>query len=918
MASATADPSREAPMSPTGTTAPLRRPPMMKGEAPVAVAGGGAPAGKAATGGEVDLFARTWESLDFGVVLERLSAECRTEMGRVRALVPDFKTTLEEVHELYERVSEVLLLAGDAVPLRSGMSVERQLAIAADGSTLEAGEIASVASALEGLFELREFFCGATADAKSAGGMVDRSGKTPRLAAVAAEITLDEGLLALLRGAFDSQGELSAERFPEIGRLRSKVASLRQGIKSTMNKLMAGGEFSGMLADEGREAYVSEIAGRFVIPVTPTYKRTVGIVHDSSRTGKTLYVEPSQVVGPTNEMVEAKLQLKVETQRILSQMTLKIAEHEDEILRSLAAAGEVDLALARGRLGTKTRGTIPKVMNEGTIKLVNARHPVLLLRGKTPVGNDMSLDGSMQALILTGPNAGGKTVVLKTLGLVALMTRAGIPIPAEPGARVDLFDPVLADIGDLQSVTGDLSTFSGHLVVAKAVLSGAKAGSLVLMDEMGSGTDPMQGAALAQSLLEALVDAGSRVALTTHYTQLKELAAADDRFGVSAMQFVDGRPTYRLIKGAVGESFALQVAERLELPAFVVDRARNLLDDNTRQVSELISKLEDERNQLQEQLERAATREAEVLKQLKKLAEEREEAAELRSTAKRDAAKEYATKLDANEKKLKQMFDKARNKPTTNVIGSSIGEIRALKKEVEQEAAAPTYSAEDLGLTPLKKRDKLARGETVVVCDGTSIGWEGEVLSTSNRDVEVFLPSAEASMRFAFSQLSRVPPGGVKWPSQSPSGGSLGKKRLPGGAGPPAGGEVVAPRRKTGTSRRVAQYLEDDAGSLSSGGDGGTNRRRKKGSGDNYFVRTERNTLDLRGMTLSEAQDDCDMFFSASIMDDVDGVYLLHGHGTGILKAGIRRWLPRNSMVAKWRPATQEDGGDAYTVVELK
>ncbi|CAM9699532.1 unnamed protein product, partial [Ectocarpus fasciculatus] len=368
----------------------------------------------------------------------------------------------------------------------------------------------------------------------------------------------------------------------------------------------------------------------------------------------------------------------------------------------------------------------------------------------------------------------------------------------------------------------------------------------------------------------------------------------------------------------------VQVAERLELPAFVVERARSLLDDNTRQVSELISKLEDERNQLQDQLDRAAKRETEVMQQLKKLAEEREEAAELRSMAKRDAAKEYAVKLDANEKKLKQMFDKARSEPTTNVIGSSIGEIRALKKEVQKEAAVPTYTAQDLGLTPLKKRDRVAKGEKVVVCDGSSIGWEGEVLSTSNRDVEVFLPSAEASMRFAFSQLSRLPPGGVKWPAQSPSGGSLAKKRYPGGiVGPPGGAAPAAaaatPRRKTGTSRRVAQYLEDDVGSFSSGdGDDSSNKRRKKRSGDNYFMRTERNTLDLRGMTLSEAQGDCDMFFSNSIMDGDDGVYLLHGHGTGVLKAGIRRWLPRNSMVAKWRPASQEDGGDAYTVVELK
>ncbi|CAM9171787.1 unnamed protein product, partial [Ectocarpus sp. 8 AP-2014] len=262
-----------------------------------------------------------------------------------------------------------------------------------------------------------------------------------------------------------------------------------------------------------------------------------------------------------------------------------IAEHEDEILQSLAAAAEVDLALARGRLGTKTGGTIPKVKGSSGDG-VNWCRATWCCRGAGGYVVYFTRKSCREDRVLTGPNAGGKTVVLKTLGLVALMARAGIPIPAAPGARVDLFDPVLADIGDLQSVTGDLSTFSGHLVVAKAVLSGARAGSLVLMDEMGSGTDPMQGAALAQSLLEALVDAGSRVALTTHYTQLKELAATDERFGVSAMQFVDGRPTYRLIKGAVGErAVVFPVAERLELPAFVVERARSLLDDNTRQVS---------------------------------------------------------------------------------------------------------------------------------------------------------------------------------------------------------------------------------------------------------------------------------------------------------------------------------------------
>ncbi|CAM9715021.1 unnamed protein product [Discosporangium mesarthrocarpum] len=532
----------------------------------------------------------------------------------------------------------------------------------------------------------------------------------------------------------------------------------------------------------------------------------------------------------------------------------------------------------------------------------------------------MVVDEETQALVLTGPNAGGKTVVLKTLGLVALMVRTGIPIPAASGARVDLFNPILADIGDLQSVTGDLSTFSGHLVVAKAVLEGAKAGALVLMDEMGSGTDPLQGAALAQSLLEALLGSGARVALTTHYLQLKELASTDSRFGVAAMQFVDGKPTYRLVKGAIGESFALQVAERLSLPPAVISRARSLLDKNTRQVSELIQKLEAEREELEVLRATAAEMEASLELQLKRVYAREAEAEELKRTAKQEAAKEYASTVEERERQMKEMFDKAREAmsykasetSSTQVIGGTLGAIRSIKAIAEKEASElPMVTAEELGLSPLKKRDRLSVGDKVVVCEGSAFGRQGEVTEVGNRDIEVLLSNSRAPIRFPKSRLSLPPPGGMK--------------KIPGLhlEVPQTPEQDASERRKAaargaGISKKAAAYLEDDMGSGgfhkgAASSDGAGPRRMK----DKYLMRLESNTLDLRGMTLSDAREECDIFFSQCIMNGRGGCFLLHGHGTGVLKHGLRKWLPGNSMVKEFRPASQGDGGDAFTMVIL-
>ncbi|CAM9252423.1 unnamed protein product [Chrysoparadoxa australica] len=861
--------------------------------------------------GEVDLNQRTWKSLDMDVVLHSLSTKCKTARGRKKAELPNFREDVEELRAMYECVQEVYRMP-EEVPIHSNMDIDSILEIARTGATLEVAEMKDVKRALDTISEMHAYLC------RDSGREM-----APTLAGLMEPVRLPEALLDIFDGAFDEEDELSGTKFREIGRLRREIRQLSASIRSSVQELLRSGEFAGMLADEGGGAQASEIGGRFVIPVKPTYKRTVGIVHDTSRTGKTLYVEPSAVVGPTNKLSETKLALKMEVQRVLRHMSTLVSEGREDIIQSMEAAAEVDLAISRAKLGTDLQGTVPIIGQDGIIKLKNARHPVLTLQNKDVVGNDVELNGSNQALVLTGPNAGGKTVVLKTLGVMALMARMGLPVPAEEGARIDLFTPILADIGDLQSVSGDLSTFSGHLMVCKAVLESAGKGALVLMDEMGSGTDPAQGVALAQALLEALLNAGSRVALTTHYLQLKELAKRDERFAVAAMQFVDGQPTYRMQLGAVGESFALAVARRVGLAEEVILRAEELLDAGTRQVGDLIQDLENEREELAVQLKEGAKMRSELEKAQKRVEKEQEAAERAKAMAKRDAAAEYALVIEENEKRMKKLFEKARAKSdNVNVIGSSIGEVRSLKRSVESDANAVV---DDLGLSPLtaEDRDLLEKGTAVVVCrQGLLYGREASVQKLKRKGVEIDLGGLQQTV--SITDLSLVPAGGVKRPKAPPRKGP---------ARPGPGQRVNSGRGKIGISNapaissRVQQYLDAEGGgsyrepAWSDLICYNSSANKSRGSDGGCF-RSEANTLDLRGQSLAMAKLECTAFFSKAITSGRSHVYVLHGHGTEVLKKGLRQWLSSGGggggMVASSRPADQSDGGDAYTLVMLR
>lgn len=723
-------------------------------------------------------------------------------------------------------------------------------------------------------------------------------------------IDIDSELLELLELAFDQEGRLSGTTFQGIGRLRAKVRSLKANILSTLDKLLSTPSIKSKVSLESGGALYSEVRGRIVIPISEQYANSVGVVHDMSRSGKTAYIEPTEIVKPTNEMNQAIMELNQEENKVWRMLTNKIIESRDEIDQSVAVVAQLDLVLARIRLGDRIAGVIPEVRDEGIISLKNAKHPVLLLRDiKNVVGSDIDIgSGGNQGLILTGPNSGGKTVILKLLGLCALMARDGIPVPAYPdGARIDFFNPVLADIGDLQSVGDDLSTFSGHMLVCREVLASSCRNALVLMDELGSGTDPNQGVAIAQAILEALLTTGSRVAITTHYLQLKQLAASDERFSVGAMQFINGKPTYKLLPGIIGESFALSVAERLKLPQSVIDRASELMDSDTQQMGELIKSMEDQKALIDKQyLElQSKKKELEDLEQKMKIQQQKIEREQI--NARRTEAAKFAKKLEEKERILENVLNNLKNDPSKKLIVKSWDEIKYVKrdafveaenipsmlrlKEVEPSEVSDLYN-KLVPIAEMRNKPDLNPGDRLIVCKtGALRGKEAIVVSASGKKVDVTVQGMQLSMKL--SELSLAPLAN----SYSKSAAHNDDNSNP----------------MSKWARKALEAEKDDF----------TADLNPSNSGriaSNSIMRLSSNTVDCLGCNFEEAKRKCEDMFSKVMMQKHPVVFILHGHGSkGVLKTKIREWLGREKQfVKKFGPADSSDGGDAFTKVELK
>ncbi|MFT4624541.1 MAG: DNA mismatch repair protein MutS2, partial [Myxococcota bacterium] len=500
--------------------------------------------------------------------------------------------------------------------------------------------------------------------------------RAPTLARLGSGIIVDDYLGVQLADAFDDAGRLSSATYPQLSTLRSAIQSLHEQVRTTLETMVRGDEYSDLLQDK----FWTVRDNRYVLPIKSHAKRwDLGIVHDTSGSGRTVFIEPTAVVVLNNKLRIAEGQLAAEEHRILAQLSLAVGAGGDGILDSIDAAVRIDVAVARATLARRLKAVRPTVGTDGVVRLAAARHPVLVLRGLDVVANDLRLDTGRPVLVISGPNAGGKTVALKTVGLCAMLARHGCFVPAAHGSRVDLFTAIDAVIGDQQTIQGDLSSFSAHLLSLGRMVTHAGPGHLLLLDEIASGTDPAQGAALAAALLEQFAEAGARVVVTTHFAQLKARAQVDDRFAIAAMQYVDGRPTYRVLPDTTGESHAFGIARRMGIPEAIVARADALLGEGERRLRETLEALEAEKARAVVAGDEAERLRGDLALERNKLAQREARIAARAKLLEEEGARAYLDRLKKAEKAIAGVVADLQRSPDHKRASAARASVNALK-----------------------------------------------------------------------------------------------------------------------------------------------------------------------------------------------------------------------------------------------
>ncbi|MBE5100497.1 endonuclease MutS2 [Priestia aryabhattai] len=597
---------------------------------------------------------RIFHVLEFNKVKEQLQKKVASSLGRekVANLIPS--TQYEEVVKWQEATDEattVLRLRGN-VPLGGIYDVRPSVKRAEIGGTLSSNELLDVASTIYAARQVKQFIEQV---------VEDEDLQLPLITEHIEKLMPLPEVEQTIKMSIDENGTVLDGASDQLRGIRQKLRSTESRIREKLESLIRSSSAQKMLSD----AIVTIRNERFVIPVKQEYRSAYGgIVHDQSSSGATLFIEPQAIVTLNNELQEAKVKEKQEIERILIALTVQVAEVANELRQNVYLLGELDFMFAKGHYSHELKASKPKMNDRGYIKLVKAKHP--LIAQEDVVANDIELGDQYTSIVITGPNTGGKTVTLKTLGLFTLMAQAGLQIPALDGSEMAVFKHVFADIGDEQSIEQSLSTFSSHMVNIVDILQKVDHESLVLFDELGAGTDPQEGAALAISILDQVYERGARVVATTHYPELK--AYGYNREGVvnASVEFdiETLSPTYKLLIGVPGRSNAFEISKRLGLSAEVIERAKGYIGSETNKVENMIASLEDSRRQSEHELEEAEELRKEAQKLHKELQsqiiefnEKRDklyEKAEEKAQATVKAASEEAEKIISDLRKMSQ------------------------------------------------------------------------------------------------------------------------------------------------------------------------------------------------------------------------------------------------------------------------
>ena len=688
--------------------------------------------------------------LELPRLLAQVASRCDTEFGRevVLSLQPSFDRVL--IEQRIKRTDEAvaLVLAGDIPVYANARDVREPVRNAAKGSLLPGDTIFRVAETLGAMSRLGKW-------------LQSHREKAPTLWLIGERIPFLSGLQKTIEESVAPDGSVLDGASAELKAIRAKKAAQSKRILDRIQSMVNS------LRSYLQEPLFTERSGRFVLPVKAAYKGKVpGIVHDSSGSGQTLYIEPQVIVDETNKLRELDGQEREEVEKILLALSTEIGRNAQEVVLGLESLAEIDATLACGKDAEKTDAHTPKLLSEAMIKVERGHHPLLDREISVPL--DVAVGGSFDSLLITGPNTGGKTVCLKVLGLYSLMIGCGVFPPAK---RVEYgaFSGVWADIGDEQSLEQSLSTFSGHLRNVSRALKQAGRGALCLFDEIGAGTDPAEGAAIGKAVLNALAERGAVIAATTHYGELKGFAVESEYFRTAAMEFdlETLRPTYRLIPGATGASHAFEIARRYGLPDDVAERAKSLLGTSAKSEREKAAALDALISEARASAEEMDRYKREAALELERLQGERAKTKEKLQSV-RDSAR------DALAEAIREMRSKYREllESTTHISGAKREELLEYAREIEQEfveaaehlevADAPVAREIEVGDTvqvrgrpqPATVLDVLRNGGLVLQLGALRITVKPEDVEPVNVPVAKSRPTRKSASVAAISQIS--------------------------------------------------------------------------------------------------------------------------------------------------------------------
>jgi DNA mismatch repair protein MutS2 len=802
--------------------------------------------------------ARALTVLEFDKTRERLAERAAFSASRelALALVPSNGRRAVE-HGLQETTEAKLLLEMQPeFSVRSVHDVREAAEAARIGAMLDPEVLLDVQDTLESGAYVRN-------------ALVKLADRVPLLADRAQTIDPCPVVLRAIKDSIGERGQVLDSASPELGRVRAQLRTAYNRLMDALQRIMDAAASRGQL----QEPIITTRAGRYVVPVRSEARNQFrGIVHDESASGATVFMEPLAAVNLNNEWRHLQLEEEKEIERVLRHLSGLVGSAADRIVAGVNAIAAVDLALAKAKYAASQRATAPTLSDDYTLNLVQARHPLLtgnvvpidVYLGTTPPGAVQKglVAKDFIALVITGPNTGGKTVALKTVGLLQLMAQAGMHIPVDPGSSVAVFDDVFADIGDEQSIEQSLSTFSSHMTQIISILRRADARSLVLLDELGAGTDPQEGSALARSILSYLVERGVRTVGTTHYSELKAYAYETPGVQNASVEFdVESlRPTYRLMIGLPGRSNALAIAQRLGLPEDILNAARELLAPSQTQIEDLLAAI---------QAERDTARDARLAAEQARAAAERERQAAEHRLDELDA--ERGAFLEQAQREAEAILNEARQQirraeqSVAAAGGDRLAVLRAAK-EVQQ-------AAQEIVAQPTRRRGPpkpelddrpLAVGDRVEL---RRLNAVGQVLTAPNDrgDVEVQLGGLRT--RANLRELTRV-------------------------------------------TRREAEQRQPSAPEP---------RTSYRGESRVTLPPPPSVTMeiDVRGTRADDVLPRVEQYLSDAYLASMPFVRIIHGKGTGVLRQIIREHLAGNPLVKGHEPAGPSDGGEGATIVRL-